>query len=217
MELMPDAGALALFVAAAGVLIVIPGPAVFYVLARSVSQGTAAGLVSVLGIGAGAAVHVAAAALGVSAVVMASATAFTVLKWLGAAYLVYLGARTLLAGGAEAVSPPVRGRSLARVFLEAVVVNVLNPKVALFFLAFLPQFVDAGADGVPLQIAFLGAIFVLIGIVSDGVYVLLAAGLAPRVRRGHAGAAAQRWIAGGVYLALGAATALAVGERSAAD
>ena len=210
MELMPEWPRLALFVAAATALIVIPGPAVFYLLARSVAQGPLAGLVSVLGIGAGATVHVAAAALGVSALVMASATAFTVLKWLGAAYLLYLGIRTLLQRDPGAAPVPhLRARGLRRVFLEGLVVNVFNPKVALFFLAFLPQFVDPGAASVPVQMTALGLVFVLIGIVSDSLYVLLAAGLATRLRASRAAARAQRWFAGSVYVGLGVATALA--------
>ena len=175
---MPDWPRLALFAAAATALIVIPGPAVFYLLARSVAQGPLAGLVSVLGIGAGATVHVAAAALGVSAL-------------------------------------RLRARGLRRVFLEGLVVNVFNPKVALFFLAFLPQFVDPHAASVPAQMTVLGLVFVLIGIVSDSLYVLLAAGLATRLRAGRAAARAQRWFAGGVYLGLGVATALHGSRRGA--
>ena len=118
--------------------------------------------------------------------------------------------RTLLARDPGAApAPRLRARGLRRVFLEGLVVNVFNPKVALFFLAFLPQFVDPHAASVPAQMTVLGLVFVLIGIVSDSLYVLLAAGLATRLRAGRAAARAQRWFAGGVYLGLGVATALA--------
>ncbi len=133
------------FVAAALVVLLIPGPGVLYVVARSVSQGLPAGLASALGLSAGALVHVVAAAGGLSALLLASATAFEIVKLLGAGYLIYLGLRTLFARaplpGLQAPSPlPVR-----RLFFDGVIVSVLNPKIAVFFLAFLPQFVDPSA------------------------------------------------------------------------
>jgi len=214
---LPDAAELLVFCAAAFALIVVPGPAVFYIVARSVAQGPAAGIVSALGVGLGASLHVAAAALGVSALIMASATAFTVLELLGAGYLILLGIRTLLERdeAPAAVAGAVRSRSLGRVFLDGVVVNALNPKVALFFVAFLPQFVDPGAGSVPAQMVFLGALFVLIGIASDAVYAVLAGGLAGRLRASRRAARARRWFSGSVYLGLGVGTAL-LGEADEA-
>lgn len=204
----PDSTSLLLFSASALVLIVIPGPAVFYVVARSVAQGPMAGFVSALGIGLGATVHVAAAAMGVSAVVMASATAFMVLKIIGALYLVYLGIRALCERGGDEPTAPLRRRGMPRVFLDGLVVNIFNPKVALFFVAFLPQFVDPAAGSVPAQMVVLGGVFVLIGIVSDAAYALVAGSLALRLRASEQAARVRRWFTGGVYIALGVGTAL---------
>ena len=211
-----EPAALALFCLAAFALIVVPGPAVFYIVARSVAQGTAAGMVSALGVGLGATLHVAAAALGVSAVLMASATAFTLLKLAGAAYLIYLGVRTLLSRQDPGAVRVTDRRALSRVFLDGALVNALNPKVALFFLAFLPQFVSPAAGSVPAQMVFLGALFVLIGIASDAVYALLAGGLTSRFRASVRGQRLGRWFSGSLYLALGAGTAvMGAGEKPA--
>ena len=155
---LPDATSLGIFVVAALVLLLTPGPAVLYIVARSIDQGRRAGLVSMLGVHAGTLVHVAAAAAGVSALLAASAAAFSAVKYLGAAYLVYLGIRKLLDhdGGGDSRG---EGTCLRRAFLDGVVVNVLNPKTALFFLAFLPQFADVSRGQVGAQILGLGAIF----------------------------------------------------------
>lgn len=204
----PDATSMLLFSVSAFVLIVIPGPAVFYVVARSVAQGPLAGLVSALGIGLGATVHVAAAALGVSAVIMASTAAFTVLKVVGALYLIYLGIRVLRERAGDEPTVALRRRGMRRVFLDGLVVNIFNPKVALFFVAFLPQFVDPAAGSVPAQMAMLGGVFVLIGIVSDAAYALVAGSLALRLRASEHVARLRRWFSGGVYIALGVGTAL---------
>ncbi len=209
---LPDTPQLVLFLAAATALIVVPGPAVFYVLARSIAQGSVAGLVSVFGVGLGAMVHVGAAALGVSAVVMASATAFTVLKFAGAAYLVYLGVRAFMERDETTALRAVRPRRLSRVFVDGAVVNLLNPKTALFFLAFLPQFVDPAAGSVPAQFLALGALFVVIGIVSDSAYAVAAGALAARLRGSERAARIRRWFSGSVYLGLGAGMALAGGD-----
>jgi threonine/homoserine/homoserine lactone efflux protein len=206
---LPDFTSLLLFSVSAFVIIVIPGPAVFYVVARSVAQGPLAGVGSALGVGVGATVHVAAAALGVSAVIMASTTAFMVLKIVGAIYLIYLGIRALRDRGGDEPASVMRRRGMLRVFLDGLVVNIFNPKVALFFVAFLPQFVDASAGHVPFQMVVLGGVFVLIGIVSDVAYALLAGSLALRLRASERAARVRRWFSGGVYIALGVGTALA--------
>lgn len=204
-----DATTLALFSVSAFALIVVPGPAVFYIIARSVAQGSGAGVISALGIGLGATVHVAAAALGVSAVIMASATAFTVLKLVGAAYLIYLGIRAIRdRGSADDVRTVASHHGWLRIFADGVVVNVFNPKVALFFVAFLPQFVDPGAGSVPVQMVVLGGLFVLIGILSDAVYAVLASSIARRVRGSPRTAQWRRWFSGSVYIGLGIGTAL---------
>jgi threonine/homoserine/homoserine lactone efflux protein len=212
---VPDATTLGLFAVAAVILLVTPGPAVLYIVARSVEQGRRAGIVSALGIQAGTLVHVAAAAFGVSALLVSSALAFSVLKYAGACYLVYLGVRTLVGKDAEArPSAPPRERSLLRLFLQGVVVNVLNPKTALFFLAFLPQFVNPAHGAVVSQVLVLGAVFVFLGACSDGTWALLA-GSASAFLRDHAGfRRGQRYVAGTVYLGLGVATAVSGRGRS---
>jgi threonine/homoserine/homoserine lactone efflux protein len=213
---MPDASALALFTVAAITLLVIPGPSVLYIVTRSVDQGRAAGLASVGGIHVGTLVHVAAAALGLSALLVSSATAYNAVRWLGAAYLVWLGVRRLLARDEEvaaAAGPEARRHGLGRVFAQGVVVNVLNPKTALFFFAFLPQFVDVTRGSVRLQVVVFGVAFVLLGLVSDGAYALLASTGAGWLRRRPGVAKASRVVSGGVLISLGVTTALA-GSRS---
>jgi threonine/homoserine/homoserine lactone efflux protein len=172
---MPDTATLAVFAVAAVTLLVIPGPAVLYIVSRSVGQGRAAGLASVCGIHVGSLLHVAAAAFGLSALLLSSALAYDTVRYLGAAYLVWLGVQRLLARDEDARPARAGGKRLGRVFAQGVVVNVLNPKTALFFFAFLPQFVDASAGRVPLQVAVLGATFVGLGLVTDSAYALLAA------------------------------------------
>ncbi|GAA1021307.1 RhtB family transporter [Acrocarpospora pleiomorpha] len=204
---MPDIAALAVFSMATLALLIVPGPAVVYIVTRSVAQGRTAGLVSVLGVHAGSVVHVVAAALGLSALLATSAPAFMVVKYLGAAYLVWLGVRKLLGRpGAEVGEPDVASSS--RLFGEGFVVNVLNPKTAIFFLAFLPQFADPAAGALAPQIVLLGAIWIVLGMASDGTYVLIAASLAGRIRRS---ATARRRLdigSGVIYLGLGAVAAL---------
>lgn len=153
--MLPSPSSLLLFVSAAVVLLVIPGPAVFYVTSRSIGQGRSAGLVSALGIGVGTLVHAAAAAVGLSALLMSSAIAFGVVKYLGAAYLIYLGIQRLRREESLEPSQDAPRAKLSRVFGQGIIVNILNPKTALFFFAFLPQFVDASRGNVALQILVL--------------------------------------------------------------
>ena len=203
-----DPRELLIFVSAAVALLVVPGPAVLYVVARGIDQGRSAALVSVLGIGTGAMVHVAAAAVGLSALLVSSATAFAAVKYLGAAYLIYLGIRTLL-DHSEAIGPNrTAPRSMRKLFSEGVVVEGLNPKTALFFLAFLPQFVDPAAGNVLVQTLLLGALFVAIGICTDGCYALAAGGIRGLLGSRPAFTRAQRVVSGTIYLGLGAATAV---------
>jgi threonine/homoserine/homoserine lactone efflux protein len=214
---MPEASTLALFTLAAITLLVIPGPAVLYIVTRSVDQGRAAGLASVCGVHVGTLVHVAAAALGLSALLVSSATAYHTVRWVGAAYLVWLGLRRLLARDEEATAaaegPGPRRVGLGRIFAQGVVVNVLNPKTALFFFAFLPQFVDTSRGSVPFQVLVFGVAFVLLGLVSDGAYAVAASAGAGWLRRRPGVARASRLVSGGVLIGLGVTTALA-GSRS---
>jgi threonine/homoserine/homoserine lactone efflux protein len=207
--MLPDITRLGLFVIASLALLVTPGPAVLYIIARSVQQGRAAGLVSVLGIHLGTSVHVAAAALGLSALLMSSALAFAVVKYLGAAYLIWLGVRTLMAKESEADAPAPPRAPLGRVFRDGFVVNLLNPKTGLFFLAFLPQFVAPALGGVHWQILALGAIFMALGILSDGAYAVAAGSLADWLRGNRRFQRFQRRFAGAAFIGLGLTAALA--------
>jgi threonine/homoserine/homoserine lactone efflux protein len=212
---MPAPTTLALFAAATMVLLIVPGPAVLYIVTRSVAQGRGAGLVSVLGVHTGSLVHVAFAAVGVSALLYASAAAFTVVKYAGAAYLVYLGLRKLFGrgeAGDHGVAEPI-AVSRSRLYANGVVVNVLNPKTAIFFLAFLPQFVNPARGPVALQIVILGTCFIALGVVSDGAYALLASALAGRLRRTPRARRALDRSSGVMLLGLGAYAAFAGGGK----
>jgi threonine/homoserine/homoserine lactone efflux protein len=204
---VPPAHAIVLFSLAALALIVVPGPAVLYIVARSFDGGRAAGLVSALGVATGGLVHVLAAIVGLSSLVASSATAFTVVRYAGAAYLIVLGVRRLLERDEERAVEVAATVDRLRVYRDGIVVNVLNPKTALFFVAFLPQFVDPAAGAVPIQLAVLGFVFVTIALVSDSAYALLAGTAGGLARRPRA-LRVQRYVSGSVYLGLGCATAL---------
>src|SRR5215204_6516965 len=191
---MPDASTFALFVAAALVLLIVPGPSVLYIVARSVEGGRKAGLVSVLGVQTGALVHIAFATLGLSAIVVSSAVAFSVVKWLGAAYLLWLGLRQILGrdGGDQEAPLSRSGENRLRVFSQSVLVQVLNPKVALFFLAFLPQFVDPSRSAAWTQVVVLGTTLATLGLFTDGLYALLGGTAGEWIRKQRAGAGLRR-------------------------
>ena len=201
---MPDGSTLVLFVGASLALLAVPGPAVIYVVTRSLDGGTRAGLVSVLGVETGTFAYALAAAAGLTGLIAASETGFTVVRYAGAAYLVFLGVRRLL----ERDAPKQEGSSArARLYLRGVLVQLLNPKIAVFFLAFLPQFVDPAGGPVALQILVLGALFTVLAVVSDGAYVLLAGAIGGRLRAGRARLAMGR-LSGGVLIGLGVTAAL---------
>ena len=181
---MPDPSRLALFVGAALLLLVVPGPSVLYVVTQSVSHGRRAGIASVAGITTGTLVHIAAATVGLSALLASSAVAFDVVKYLGAAYLVVIGVRRLAGFEPDDVPHRQSSEKLGRLYRQGIVVNVLNPKTALFFLAFLPQFVDVSRGSVALQIVVLGLTFVVLGLLSDGLYAVLAGTAGSWLRRG---------------------------------
>ena len=214
---MFDFARLPLFIFASIVLLLTPGPAVLYIIARSVDQGRVAGLVSVVSVEVGNLFHVFAAALGLSALLLSSAIAFSVVKYLGAAYLVYLGLHKLFArSAAEAKAPETHSgpESLQRIFTQGVTVAVLNPKTALFFLAFLPQFVDRSRGQVGLQLLILGGLFVLMAIVSDGMYALLASSAGQWLKSRRQVWVLERYVAGFIYIGLGITAALADTPRS---
>lgn len=210
---MPAPHTIALFAVAALVLLLIPGPGVLYIVARSIGQGRRAGLVSALGVGVGNFVQVIAATLGLSALLLSSALAFSVVKYAGAAYLVYLGVRTLLTRTeARTVAAPAPV-SLPRIFRQGVIVNTLNPKVSLFFIAFLPQFIAPERGAASVQIFALGSLFVLMGVCSDSMYALLAGAVGGALRGSPRFRRAERYVTGSVYIGLGVATATAGVDR----
>jgi len=205
---MPTATSFGLFSAAALALIVVPGPAVTYVVTQSLDKGRSAGLVSALGIACGGLVHVTAAAVGLSALIASSAEAFTVVKLVGAAYLIVLGLLRL-AGRGENDQEETAPAAPRRLFWQGALVNVLNPKTALFFLAFLPQFVHPGRGPVALQAALLGTVFVVIATFSDSTYAVAAAALADRVRGSRRARQVRRYVTGSIFVALGVTAAAA--------
>lgn len=210
---MPEPTQLYLFVVASLILLLTPGPAVLYIVARSINQGRIAGIISVLGIEFGALFHIAAATLGISALLLSSALAFSIVKYLGAAYLIYLGVYKLLSREETQHNEIVARESLKKIFWQGVIVNVLNPKTALFFFAFLPQFVNVSQGNVALQMLFLGCLFVILAAISDGIYAVLAGSVGHWLRGSRRFLKGQRYFAGSVYIGLGVTTALS-GSRS---
>jgi threonine/homoserine/homoserine lactone efflux protein len=204
---IPDPPAVGLFVLAALALLLVPGPAVLYVVARSIHEGRRAGLVSVLGIHVGTLAHIGAATIGLSALVLSSAVAFTAVKVAGAAYLIGLGLWTLFSSRAEPEVALGGAANLRRAFAQGIVVNVLNPKTAIFFLAFLPQFVDPSASHPAVQIAFLGVLFALLGLITDSLWAVTAGTAGGMLRRSRRLHRTQRYVTGSVYVGLGVATA----------
>jgi threonine/homoserine/homoserine lactone efflux protein len=198
---------LVLFMTGAMLLLLVPGPAVLYITSRSIGLGRAAGLVSAMGIAVGTLFHVAAATLGLSALLVSSAAAFQFVKYAGAAYLIYLGVRTLRSGDAATLDPSREPQSLSRVFGQGVLVNLLNPKTALFFLAFLPQFVDPARGHATFQIFELGVLFALMGWMSDSVWALVSGTFAEHIRGSVRLRSTQRKVSGGALIALGVASA----------
>jgi len=198
---------LVLFMTGATLLLLVPGPAVLFITSRSIGLGRTAGLVSAMGIAVGTLVHVAAATLGLSALLVSSASAFTFVKYAGAAYLIYLGIKTLRSGDAATRDPSREQQSLPRIFGQGVLVNLLNPKTALFFLAFLPQFVDPARGHATLQIFELGVLFALMGWMSDSVWALVSGTFAEHIRGSVRLRSTQRKVSGGALIALGLASA----------
>jgi threonine/homoserine/homoserine lactone efflux protein len=185
-----------------------------YVVTRSLDQGRAAGMVSMLGVETGTFTYALAASAGLSGLIASSVTAFTIVKYAGAAYLIYLGVRKLIERDQpEDAVPSAR----SRLFLNGVVVQLLNPKIAIFFVAFLPQFVSSSRGTTTGQILILGTIFTLLAVVSDGAYVLLAGAVGGWLRSGRR---ARSWLAklsGGVYIGLGVVAAVSGGAHSRAS
>jgi threonine/homoserine/homoserine lactone efflux protein len=209
--MLPSHSQLLFFVTTAAILLAIPGPAVLYIVGRSIGQGRNAGLVSALGIGVGTLIHTAAAAVGLSALLVSSAAAFSVVKYFGAAYLVFLGVQRLRSTESLAQSPDQAAprASLTRVFAQGVVVNIFNPKTALFFFAFLPQFVEPSRGHLALQILSLGVLFACMGTTSDSLWALSSGSVAGWLRGNPRWMRNERYVSGGILISLGLATAFA--------
>jgi threonine/homoserine/homoserine lactone efflux protein len=196
------------------VLLAIPGPAVLYVVSRSIDQGRRAGLASVAGISTGTVVHVTLATVGLSSLILASRVAFDSVRFVGAAYLIFLGVRRLLTREqetAEVARPP---RSVRDLYTQGVIVNLLNPKTIVFIFAFIPQFVDPGARHVWLQVLVLGLSFALLGMLSDSLYALAAGSIADKLRGSRGMARFERWFGGSVLIGLGLVAAVVSPNRS---
>lgn len=211
---MPDNSTLVTFSIAALALFIIPGPAVLYIITRSLAGGRRAGLVSVAGIHMGSLVHIAAAIAGLSALLATSAVAFATVKWAGAAFLVYLGVRTFLNRGDTVEGPTtLEPAPLRAVFRQGFVVNALNPKTAIFFLAFVPQFVDPGR-GTASQILILSALFILLGVISDGLYATVFGSVGQRLTRTTWWNSGRWAVPATMYIGLGLFAGLAGGHAT---
>jgi threonine/homoserine/homoserine lactone efflux protein len=202
---VPAPSTLLLFATASLALLAIPGPAVIYVVTRSLDQGRAAGIVSMLGVETGTFAYALAAAAGLTGLIAASEVGFTVVRYAGAAYLIYLGVRKWR----ERDEPQERAASArSRLYLRGLIVQLLNPKIAIFFLAFLPQFVEDSHGPVATQVLVLGTLFTLLAVLSDGAYVLLAGALGRWLRGGRRARRRLAKASGGVYIGLGVTAAL---------
>jgi len=205
---VPDLNSLISFAVASVALLVIPGPAVIYIVNRSVADGRQIGLAAVVGLELGTFMHVLAATVGLSAILATSENAFNVVKYLGASYLVLIGLRTLTRKP-EAISTSASSMTQSQAFRQGFIINMLNPKIALFFLSFLPQFIDPNISSNARQSLILGSVFVLCGFIIDGVYALTASSLREVLVKGKALPFIQQYVAGVVFVLLGAAAALA--------
>ncbi len=205
---MPTTSSMLIFMAAASVLIVMPGPNLIFILTRGIGEGRRTAVASSLGVDTGTLFHVAAASVGLSAILASSAVAFNTVKYLGTAYMIYLGIRTLSSRDhAVNTEGTIVHERLRKVFIQGIVVNMLNPKVALFFLAFLPQFVDLSRGNASLQILVFGLIFFAIGLFVDTLCALSSGAIGGWLRRIPSTIRWQHYFSGAMYLLLGAATA----------
>ncbi|HEY8029159.1 MAG TPA: LysE family translocator [Gaiellaceae bacterium] len=211
---MPSLSTYAVFLATAMALLAIPGPAVLYVVTRSIEMGRAGGVASVAGITTGTIVYVGLATAGLSSLILASRTAFDAVKYVGAAYLIVLGVRRLVTRTPDHVREEAAPRTRRRAYTQGVVVNLTNPKTIVFIFAFIPQFVDPNARHVWLQVLVLGLSFALLGFLSDNVYALAAGAVADRLRGSRKIARFERWFGGSVLIGLGIAAAAWTPSRS---
>lgn len=211
---MPSLSTYAVFIATGMALLIVPGPAVLYVVTRSIEMGRAGGLASVAGITTGTVAYVSLAAAGLSSILLASMAAFDAVRWAGAAYLFLLGFRRLLGRGPDDTQEEAAPRTRRRAYVQGIVVNLTNPKTIVFVFAFLPQFVDPHARRAWLQVLVLGLSFTVLGFLSDGAYALAAGTVAERLRGSRRLARVQRSFAGGVLVGLGVLAAIWTPSRA---
>jgi threonine/homoserine/homoserine lactone efflux protein len=211
---VPPLSTYLVFIATALALLAIPGPAVLYIVSRSIDQGRSAGLASVLGVTTGTLVHVTLAAVGLSSLVLASHVAFDAVRYVGAAYLIYLGVRRLLTRSADADLAPRPPRTRRDLYTQGLVVNLLNPKTIVFIFAFIPQFVDVDGGRTWLQIMVLGFTLAGLGLMSDSLYAFAAGTVADRLRGTPLIARVERWFGGTVLIGLGITAAVFAPHRS---
>jgi threonine/homoserine/homoserine lactone efflux protein len=210
---LPTPSTIVIFLLAALGILLIPGPAVLYIVTRSVAQGRRAGLASVGGIETANLVHLLAAALGLSALLMTSALAFSLVKYLGAGYLIFLGVRTLLSRNKHLALSTPKFQRHSKLFANGFLVNLLSPKAALFYYAFLPQFVDPARGSVVEQLLVLGITFGVLASCTDSLYALLGATIGQVFRRSVRFQHVSRYITGSIYILLGLATAITGSEK----
>jgi threonine/homoserine/homoserine lactone efflux protein len=211
---VPSLSTYAVFLATAMALLAIPGPAVLYVVTRSIEMGRSGGIASVAGITTGTFVHVGLATAGLSSLILASRAAFDAVKYVGAAYLIFLGVRRLLTKAEDLVEEDGPPRTRRRAYTQGIVVNLTNPKTIVFIFAFIPQFVDPNARHVWLQVLVLGASFACLGFLSDSAYALTAGAVADRLRGSRRIARFERWFGGSMLIGLGIAAAAWTPGRS---
>jgi threonine/homoserine/homoserine lactone efflux protein len=214
--IVPESSALLVFALASIGLLLIPGPAVLYIVAHGIEHGRKAAVVSALGVETGAFVHALAATLGLSAILLSSATAFSAVKYAGAAYLIFLGVKTLIAreSASEQQQTDARPKRLRDLYTRGTIVNILNPKVALFFFAFLPQFVDPDRGSAAAQTLFLGVLFVALAACTDCCYAMVS-GTAGRWLKGNPKFSSfRRYFSGSMYLLLGVVTVFTGSRKS---
>jgi threonine/homoserine/homoserine lactone efflux protein len=211
---MPSLSTYAVFLATAMALLLVPGPAVLYVVTRSIEMGRAGGVASVAGITTGTFVHVGLATAGLSSLILASKAAFDAVKYVGAAYLVFLGVRRLFTKAENRIEGNGPPRTRRRAYTQGIVVNLTNPKTIVFIFAFVPQFVDPNARHVWVQVLVLGLSFACLGFVSDSAYALAAGAVAERLRGSRRIARFERWFGGSMLIGLGVAAAAWTPGRS---
>jgi threonine/homoserine/homoserine lactone efflux protein len=202
---MPEIKSLSIFITAAIIMLITPGPAVLYIVARSIEQGRLAGFISALGVALGGLCHVIFAALGLSIILLQSAAAFSIVKYAGAAYLIYLGLMKVIHKQKSSFQIGLKRKKLFKLFTQGFIVNLLNPKTALFFMAFLPQFVTPQQGPIPFQVIYLGMLFITLAILSDSFYALLAGSMRKLLTNSKAVNILNRYIPASIYMTLGIA------------